>query len=117
MAARGWLGAFGLLLLSGAWAAGLVGAPREAPLDAEAQQALQFAMERYNRGSNDAYRSRVAEVVSVHKQLVAGIKYIFKVKVGRTSCRNSETVVEDCAFLELDQAKVRVRYKQTVKHY
>ncbi|XP_015264834.1 PREDICTED: cystatin-like [Gekko japonicus] len=111
MAAGGgcWLGVCGLVLLSGALALGrpgLVGAPVEATLDAEAQRALQFAMERYNRGSNDAFRSRVAQVVSVHKQLVAGIKYIFNVKVGRTSCRNSDVVAGDCEFLvEPGQAK------------
>nr|XP_056718487.1 cystatin-like [Euleptes europaea] len=106
------VGAGGLLLLllpllSVALAAGgrrLVGAPVEASLEeAEVQRALRFAVDRYNRGSNDAFRSRVAEVVSVHKQIVAGVKYIFNVKVGRTSCRNSEAVVENCEFLEPSQ--------------
>ncbi|XP_077165947.1 cystatin-like [Paroedura picta] len=113
MARGGWLGVGGLLLLGCAWALGramLVGAPIEANLDtdSEAQRALRFAVDRYNRGSNDAYSSRVAEVVRVQKQVVAGIKYIFEVKVGRTICRNSEAVSESCAFLVgSDQAKTR----------
>ncbi|KAL8194273.1 UNVERIFIED_CONTAM: hypothetical protein K2H54_011652 [Gekko kuhli] len=109
MAAAGWLGVCGLVLLSGALALGrpgLVGAPMEATLDADAQRALDFAVERYNRGSNDAFRSRVAQVVRVRKQLVSGMKYIFDVKVERTSCRKSEAVAGDCEFLvEPGQAK------------
>ncbi|XP_048372092.1 cystatin-like [Sphaerodactylus townsendi] len=111
-----WLGLAGLLLLSGgalgASALGrpgqrMVGAPVEASLEEpEVKQALQFAVQRYNRGTNDAFHSRVAEVLSAHKQIVAGVKYIFNVKVGRTRCRNSEAVVEDCEFMvEPDQAK------------
>lgn len=77
LALGAWLGVCGVLLLCGAWAQEqarprLVGAPLEARMDADAEQALQFAVEQYNRASNDAFRSRVAEVVSLHKQVSAG---------------------------------------------
>ncbi|XP_054841992.1 cystatin-like [Eublepharis macularius] len=120
MALGVWLGAvWGLLLLSGALAQErkpprMVGAPMEASMDEEqAQRALRFAVERYNRGTNDAFSSRVAEVISVRKQIVAGIKYIFTVKVGRTACRKSEIASsgnsETCAFMtEPGQAKESV---------
>uniref|UniRef100_A0A6B2F5S4 Cystatin domain-containing protein n=1 Tax=Bothriechis nubestris TaxID=1766655 RepID=A0A6B2F5S4_9SAUR len=60
--------------------------------------ALQFAMNEYNRGSNDMYSSRVSEVVEAQKQIVSGIKYYFTVKIGRTVCRKGATDLENCAF-------------------
>ncbi|XP_015682709.1 cystatin-2 [Protobothrops mucrosquamatus] len=63
------------------------------------RKALQFAVNEYNRGSNDMYSSRVSEVVEVQKQIVRGIKYYFAVKIGRTVCRKGATTDhENCAF-------------------
>ncbi|XP_066481583.1 cystatin-like [Tiliqua scincoides] len=68
--------------------------------DEGVQRALQFAINEYNRASNDKYSSRLAEVITVQKQLVSGIKYILDVKIGRTTCPKSTMDVEGCAFLE-----------------
>ncbi|XP_063154775.1 cystatin-2-like [Candoia aspera] len=66
----------------------------------DVRKALQFAMNKYNRASNDMYGSRVSEVVRVQTQVVEGLKYYFTVKVGRTVCRKGVAVLETCAFHE-----------------
>lgn len=51
----------------------LLGAPVEAAAnDAGVQQALRFALDEYNKASNDKYRSRVAELVRAQKQVSPG---------------------------------------------
>ncbi|KAL7889375.1 hypothetical protein AOLI_G00016330 [Acnodon oligacanthus] len=75
---------------------GMPGAPVEADLaDEGVQDALQFAVAQHNRASNDMFVSKVSRVISVQKQVVAGIKYIFTVEMARTSCRK-DGVEEDC---------------------
>ncbi|XP_070603110.1 cystatin-2-like [Erythrolamprus reginae] len=64
----------------------------------EVRSALQFAMNEYNRGSNDMYHSRVSEVVRAEQQVVSGMKYYFTVKIGRTVCRQGASDLENCAF-------------------
>lgn len=39
------------------------------PEEPGVREALQFAMNEYNRGSNDMYHSRVSEVVQAQKQV------------------------------------------------
>uniref|UniRef100_A0A182C5U0 Cystatin n=1 Tax=Phalotris mertensi TaxID=1260334 RepID=A0A182C5U0_9SAUR len=68
------------------------------PEEPGVRSALQFAMNQYNRGSNDMYHSRVSEVVQARKQIVSGIKYYFTVKIGRTVCRKGASDLENCAF-------------------
>ncbi|XP_061444006.1 cystatin-like [Rhineura floridana] len=102
MVAR-WLVVCGALLVSAVLATGqrLLGGPMEASMDEEGvQRALQFAMNEYNRGSNDMYASRVSEVIRLRKQIVSGMKYFIDVKVGRTTCRKSVADVGNCAFHE-----------------
>ncbi|XP_056108963.1 cystatin-like [Rhinichthys klamathensis goyatoka] len=94
--------------------AGLVGGPIDADMnDDGAQNALQFAMVQYNKQSNDVFVRQVSEVVKVQKQVVSGLKYIFTVKVARTSCRKGgvETlcvVHEDPAVADVTQCKIVV---------
>ncbi|NWI29071.1 CYT protein, partial [Sula dactylatra] len=79
----------------------LVGAPLDIPNadnDEGLQRALQFAMAEYNKASNDMYSSRVVRVVSAKRQVVAGIKYIIKAEVGRTTCPKPATDLQSCAF-------------------
>uniref|UniRef100_A0AAR2LLG4 Cystatin domain-containing protein n=2 Tax=Pygocentrus nattereri TaxID=42514 RepID=A0AAR2LLG4_PYGNA len=66
----------------------LVGAPMDTTLaDQGAQDALRFAVAQYNGASHDMYLSKVSRVISVQKQVVSGMKYIFTVEMARTSCR------------------------------
>ncbi|NXT87737.1 CYT protein, partial [Anhinga rufa] len=78
---------------------GLLGAPQNvSENDKGLQQALQFAMAEYNKASNDMYSSRVVRMISAKKQLVAGIKYIIQVEIGRTTCPKPATDLQSCAF-------------------
>uniref|UniRef100_A0A0K8S1H3 Cystatin-like protein n=1 Tax=Crotalus horridus TaxID=35024 RepID=A0A0K8S1H3_CROHD len=76
----------------------LGGRENASPEEPGVAKALQFAMNEYNRGSNDMYSSRVSEVVEAQKQIVSGIKYYFTVKIGRTVCRKGAIDLENCAF-------------------
>ncbi|KFQ94267.1 Cystatin, partial [Nipponia nippon] len=67
------------------------------------QRALQFAMAEYNKASNDMYSSRVVRIISAKKQIVAGIKYIMKVEIGRTTCPKPATDLQSCAFHDVPQ--------------
>uniref|UniRef100_A0A1A8NLG3 Cystatin domain-containing protein n=1 Tax=Nothobranchius rachovii TaxID=451742 RepID=A0A1A8NLG3_9TELE len=68
----------------------LVGGPEDIdPNDDGVQNALNFAVAQYNRGSNDMYQHGVVEVIKAQSQVVAGVKYIMTVKMARTSCRKS----------------------------
>ncbi|RXM91410.1 Cystatin [Acipenser ruthenus] len=100
-----WKPSFSFLTLLFAVAAvcvigGIPGGPIDAVIGEEGvQDALKFAVTEFNKASNDIYVSRVSQVVRVQKQVVAGIKYIMTVKMGRTSCRKGTAEnIELCAF-------------------
>ncbi|KAM9155664.1 cystatin-like [Pangshura tecta] len=77
----------------------LLGGLRDAEANDEGvQRALRFAVSEYNKASNDKYRSRAAELLRAQTQIVSGVKYYLKVKVGRTTCTKSSTEVQDCEF-------------------
>ncbi|KAG9274806.1 cystatin C (amyloid angiopathy and cerebral hemorrhage) [Astyanax mexicanus] len=81
--------------------AGLVGGPVPADLNEEGvQNALQFAVVQHNKASNDMYIREVSKVISVQKQVVSGLKYIFTVEMARTGCRKGG--VEEVCAIELD---------------
>uniref|UniRef100_A0A3Q3N9C3 Cystatin C (amyloid angiopathy and cerebral hemorrhage) n=1 Tax=Mastacembelus armatus TaxID=205130 RepID=A0A3Q3N9C3_9TELE len=69
------------------------------------QNALNFAVVQHNRGTNDVYLSQVAEVISAQSQVVAGIKYIIKVKMAKTPCR--KTSVDEVCAIHTDPEKAR----------
>ncbi|NWI64845.1 CYT protein, partial [Todus mexicanus] len=84
----------------------LVGAPVDidSPENNEGlQRALRFAMAEYNKASNDMYSSRVVRVISAKKQIVAGVKYIMEVEIGRTTCQKPAADLQSCAFPEEPQ--------------
>jgi len=73
----------------------MMGAPADGDInDKDTQNALQFAVVQHNKNSNDMYVSQVARVIKTQTQVVAGMKYIFTVEMGRTSCKKggAETV-------------------------
>ncbi|XP_074781647.1 cystatin-C [Athene noctua] len=84
----------------------LLGAPMDvdnAGNDEGLQRALHFAIAEYNKASNDMYSSRVVRVISAKKQIVAGIKYIMEVEVGRTTCPKPAADLQSCAFHDAPQ--------------
>ncbi|XP_061581838.1 cathepsin F [Cololabis saira] len=61
------------------------------------KQALLFAEERYNRGSNALHLRKVNRLISATKQLVKGIRYTITVEVSNTQCKKS-TMLRTCDF-------------------
>uniref|UniRef100_A0A3B4YNJ4 Cathepsin F n=1 Tax=Seriola lalandi dorsalis TaxID=1841481 RepID=A0A3B4YNJ4_SERLL len=61
------------------------------------KKALEFAEERYNRGSNAMHLRRVSRLISATKQLVKGIRYTITVEVSNTQCKKS-TMLRTCDF-------------------
>lgn len=94
--------------------AGLTGAPVDADMnDKGVQNALQFAVNTFNRQSNDAFLRQVSEVIKVQKQVVSGLKYIFTVKMGRTNCRKGDAgtlcaIHEDPNVAQVTQCNITV---------
>ncbi|XP_051831794.1 cystatin-like [Antechinus flavipes] len=64
--------------------------------DENVKRALNFAISEFNRATNDKYGSRLVRVLEAKKQLVAGMKYIFKVEIGRTTCTKSVADFSNC---------------------
>ncbi|KAM6208771.1 cystatin-like [Sarcoramphus papa] len=93
-------------VLAGERRSSLVGGPVDMPNadnDEGLRRALQFAMAEYNKASNDMYSSRVVRIISAQRQIVAGIKYIMKVEIGRTTCPKPATNLQSCAFHDAPQ--------------
>ncbi|NXF88549.1 CYT protein, partial [Eubucco bourcierii] len=79
----------------------LVGAPvtiNAGDNDADLQKALDFAVEQYNKASNDRYSSRVVRIISAQKQIVAGVNYIMEVEIARTTCQKPAADLQNCAL-------------------
>lgn len=102
--------------------AGMVGAPMGIDMtDQGAQEALNYAMVQYNRASNDAFVRGVSEVFEVQRQVVAGLKYIFTVKLARTSCRKGGVEIDcvaDAANQDVPYCKIVVwsqSWKNSIK--
>ncbi|XP_037321880.1 cystatin C (amyloid angiopathy and cerebral hemorrhage) [Pungitius pungitius] len=78
----------------------LVGGFQDIAVDDEgARDALNFAVAKHNRGSNDMYLSQVAEVTRVQRQLVAGFKYVITVEMAKSQCRKDHAT-DKCALQE-----------------
>ncbi|KAL2083289.1 hypothetical protein ACEWY4_021062 [Coilia grayii] len=68
--------------------AGMPGGVSDADINDEGvQNALQFAVVQHNKATNDMYITKVAKVVKAQSQVVAGMRYIFTVEMGRTNCK------------------------------
>uniref|UniRef100_A0A671YNM1 Cystatin-C-like n=1 Tax=Sparus aurata TaxID=8175 RepID=A0A671YNM1_SPAAU len=55
--------------------------------DAGARDALNFAVIQHNRGSNDLCPRKVAQVMRIQSQVVAGMNYVITVRMVKTPCR------------------------------
>ncbi|XP_020509048.2 cathepsin F isoform X1 [Labrus bergylta] len=61
------------------------------------KKALNFAEERYNRGSNAMHFRKVSRFISATKQLVKGIRYNITVELSNTQCKKA-TMLRTCDF-------------------
>ncbi|XP_067900663.1 cystatin-like [Heterodontus francisci] len=86
----------------------ILGGPEDAsPNDAKVIEVAQFAVAEFNKKSNDAYLYKIVTIVSAQKQVVSGVKYILKVEVGRTQCRQGMAdALESCDFAEPPQKRL-----------
>ncbi|KAM4600263.1 cystatin-like [Fundulus diaphanus] len=69
------------------------------------QRALQFAVAQYNNKTNDMNIRQVTKVVSVERQVVAGLKYIMIVILARTNCEKRGPAENCTVHNEPEQAK------------
>lgn len=103
-----------LVFTSAVMSAGIPGGIVDADInDEDVQKALQFAVAQYNRQSNDAFVRKVFRVIKVQKQVVAGMKYMFTVKMGRTNCRKGDAgtlcaIHEDPNVAQVTQCNITV---------
>uniref|UniRef100_A0A8C2F4W5 Cystatin domain-containing protein n=1 Tax=Cyprinus carpio TaxID=7962 RepID=A0A8C2F4W5_CYPCA len=87
-----------LVFTSAVMSAGIPGGIVDADInDGDVQKALQFAVAHYNRQSNDPFVRKVSKVLKVQQQVVAGMNYIFTVKMDITNCKKGG-VKTMCAF-------------------
>ncbi|XP_027862318.1 cystatin-C-like [Xiphophorus couchianus] len=77
------------------------------------QNALNFAVAQHNRGNNDMFLRKAAEVVKAQVQVVAGLKYILTVKMVKTSCRKN-TLNQVCDAQRLPDNAASYQCKFTV---
>ncbi|OCT78241.1 cystatin [Xenopus laevis] len=70
------------------------------------QKALSFAMQEYNKQSNDMFLSTITKVNGVTKQLVAGTLYKIDAVVSRTECKKAAVDVQNCP-LHTDQKFIK----------
>uniref|UniRef100_A0A671RXN4 Cystatin-like n=1 Tax=Sinocyclocheilus anshuiensis TaxID=1608454 RepID=A0A671RXN4_9TELE len=96
--------------------AGVPGGPVDANInDEDVQKALRFAVAQYNRQSNDEFVRKVSKVIKVQQQVVAGMNYIFTVKLGRTNCKKGG--VETLCAIHKDPKVARVRRTVSTLQY
>ncbi|NP_001089082.1 cystatin C L homeolog precursor [Xenopus laevis] len=60
------------------------------------QKAMTFAMQEYNKQSNDMFLNTITKVNGVTKQLVSGTVYRIDAVVSRTECKKSAVGVQNC---------------------
>ncbi|KAE8601300.1 hypothetical protein XENTR_v10013623 [Xenopus tropicalis] len=89
---------------------GMPGAPVPAdPASRDIQKAANFALERFNRMSNDAHIYRKIKVLSAKSQVVAGMNYIIQMKIGATNCRkNSNVNLQSCQLAQGANSKTKI---------
>ncbi|OCT79758.1 cystatin [Xenopus laevis] len=88
----------------------LVGAPVTTnPNTEEVKNATTFALEKFNRMSNDVRLYKLVQMISVESQVVAGVNYFLKMKIGVTSCRkNAEHNLESCELEQGNDAEAQI---------
>ncbi|XP_073413561.1 cystatin-like [Dendrobates tinctorius] len=65
------------------------GLQQEDPSDPEVVKAATLAIRGFNKLSNDIYK--LMKIISAESQIVAGIRYVLNVEIGRTACKRVST--------------------------
>ncbi|XP_069811090.1 cystatin-like [Dendropsophus ebraccatus] len=69
----------------------LGGLQKDDPSDPEVVKAATFAVSGFNQRSNEEYDYKLMKIVSAESQVVAGMRYVLNVEIGRTECKRAST--------------------------
>ncbi|XP_074083735.1 cystatin-M [Macrotis lagotis] len=64
------------------------------PSHPEVKKVAQFAVESFNKDSNNMYYFRDTKILKAERQLVSGVKYFLTMEMGSTECRKGMTLLE-----------------------
>ncbi|XP_069811243.1 cystatin-like [Dendropsophus ebraccatus] len=67
------------------------GLQKQDPNDPEVVKAATFAVTGFNQRSNEEYDYKLMKIVSAESQVVAGVRYVLNVEIGRTDCKRTST--------------------------
>ncbi|XP_056423586.1 cystatin-2-like [Hyla sarda] len=77
------------------------GFQRDDPSDPEVVKAATLAVNGFNQQSNEEYEYKLMKIVSAESQVVAGIRYVLNVEMGRTDCKRvSASEKGPCDFIQ-----------------
>ncbi|XP_058143378.1 cystatin-8 [Dasypus novemcinctus] len=68
--------------------------------NANVKQCLWFAMQEYNKKSEDKYIFQVVKILQAQMQVTNRMEYFIDVEIARTNCRKPLNVSENCAIQE-----------------
>ncbi|XP_034861627.1 cystatin-8 [Mirounga angustirostris] len=76
--------------------------------NANVKQCLWFAMQEYNKESEDKYLFQVVKTVQVQLQVTDRLEYFIDVEIGRSNCRKFSNSTENCAIQENSKLEKKV---------
>ncbi|ELK13098.1 Cystatin-8 [Pteropus alecto] len=81
--------------------------------NANVKQCLWFAMQEYNKESEDKYIFQVVKIVQVQLQITDRLEYFIDVEIARSNCRKLSNNSENC-FIQENSKMEKVSDKPTV---
>ncbi|XP_029926695.1 cystatin-like [Myripristis murdjan] len=86
----------------------MTGRPVAVPANSsDVWRAARFALSEFNRADDeDLFAYKIINITSAKIQVVAGIKYILEVQLGRTLCRKKDTADPEPCVLQNDSKKL-----------
>ncbi|XP_004754157.1 cystatin-8 [Mustela erminea] len=76
--------------------------------NANVKQCLWFAMQEYNKESEDKYLFQVVKTVQVQLQVTDRLEYFIDVVIGRSNCRKFSNSTENCSIQENSKLEKKV---------
>ncbi|XP_022349490.1 cystatin-8 [Enhydra lutris kenyoni] len=76
--------------------------------NANVKQCLWFAMQEYNKESEDKYLFQVVKTVQVQLQITDRLEYFIDVIIGRSNCRKFSNSTENCSIQENSKLEKKV---------
>ncbi|XP_066093664.1 cystatin-8-like [Saccopteryx bilineata] len=76
--------------------------------NANVKQCLWFAMQEYNKKSEDKYIFQVVQIVQVQLQVTDRLEYFIDVEIARSNCRKFASSHENCVVQENSKLEKKV---------